>query len=322
MEARGHQLIPFLQQLPSDWSAVRKEIAEMEDIRAIVAAEKRVKALAEIIQAETKSNADAFGLAVCALDLMARAGEVIEDMQAKGELAKRGRPKKTDNLSVLSEILRCDYEAANKRSSRYKTAAKASRDDYYASLDQEKDKPSYSGFVAFHGIGVNLKATQGRKQNEWYTPKEYIEAARKVMGSIDLDPASSKIANEIVQAATFYTASENGLDYKWAGNVFMNPPFEAKLAIAFINKLCDHYEAGDVAQAILLTNNNTDTTWWHRATNSGQVVCFTAGRVAFYDPSGNESQPTNGHTLTYFGKRVGSFAKVFSEFGTCMRVYE
>ena len=83
----SNELANILKGLPSNWTAVRREIAEMEDIREIMATERRVKALVDFIAAETRSNADAFGMAMCALDLMARAGEVIEDMQAQGGIA-------------------------------------------------------------------------------------------------------------------------------------------------------------------------------------------------------------------------------------------
>ena len=163
--------------------------------------------------------------------------------------------------------------------------------------------------------------TTGKKWTgdaESYTPDEYIKSARKVLGGIDLDPASNKLAQKVVKAKEYFTDAEDGTKQSWHGRVFLNPPYKYPLVATFIDKLCKEHESGNVPSAILLTNNNTDTKWWHQAATLARGVCFTAGRINFYKADGRETQPTNGQTFFYFGAGLPKFKEEFSRHGLVM----
>lgn len=151
--------------------------------------------------------------------------------------------------------------------------------------------------------------------NEWYTPREYIDAARRVMGRIDLDPASSDLANQVVEAIRYYTADDDGLGFSWAGNVWMNPPYAAGLVDRFCAKYAEHVRAGDIQQGIVLVNNATETRWFSALVDAGCAVVFPRTRVKFWAPDGSGAAPLQGQAIIYSGPNVDVFLSEFGAFG-------
>lgn len=154
--------------------------------------------------------------------------------------------------------------------------------------------------------------------NEWYTPANIIEAARTVMGSIDIDPASNDIAQKVVKAKIYYTAETNGLNKKWTGNVWLNPPYASELIGKFVDKLIkeqEHYE-----QAIILVNNATETEWFRKIISIASAVCFPKGRVKFYLPDGKTGAPLQGQAILYIGASPKKFTDTFLKVGWCCGV--
>ncbi len=90
------------------------------------------------------------------------------------------------------------------------------------------------------------KGSKPQYTPEYYTPAEFAEAARYVLGGIDLDPASNARANKTVRAETYYTKRHNGLIKPWHGRVYCNAPGDRQgtLVPAFWRRCCMHALAG------------------------------------------------------------------------------
>lgn len=176
--------------------------------------------------------------------------------------------------------------------------------------------------------GLHVKATaQKHKEahqlinastsNEWYTPSPFIEAAREVLGDIDLDPASNYFANKVVRAKHFYTPEQDGLSQKWWGKVFLNPPYGKEQGGSnqgkWSTKLIEEYENGNVSEALLLVNAATGNSWF--APLWGYHICFVSKRIAFYNQETKAGQPTHSNVVVYLGSNTEKFIKVFNPLG-------
>jgi ParB family chromosome partitioning protein len=182
-----------------------------------------------------------------------------------------------------------------------------------------RETPSMAAEIAADVIDtVEMKRphlTINTGNDEWYTPREYVDRARAVLGGIDLDPASNDLAQKWVRATTYYTKDRSGLDEVWTGRVWMNPPYSRGLMMRFCAKLCGHVEAGDITHAVVLTHNASDTEWWQTLARTSSAMCHTDGRVKFVNPVEEKASPTQGQTFFYMGDDVAGFVEHFASVG-------
>ena len=153
---------------------------------------------------------------------------------------------------------------------------------------------------------------------DWRTPAIYTQAAREVMGAIDLDPASTALANREIGARKFYDKKADGLRRYWRGRVWLNPPYgrfgRISLATLWSEKLIAEHAAGRVEQAVMLANASTDAAWFTPLWR--YPICFVHRRIRFLHPDGMRSLvPTHPSVFIYIGRRRKRFANVFGEFG-------
>lgn len=154
---------------------------------------------------------------------------------------------------------------------------------------------------------------------EWYTPIEIIEAARQVMGSIDLDPASCDDAQQNVKASRYYTAEMNGLSRVWSGRVWLNPPYSKTAGRSnqdiWAKKLLQEFRDGNVTEGILLVKSALGYRWFEDLWDE-LPVCFARQRLSFIKSNGDDDgESKHGTALFYLGENIGRFVEVFSKIG-------
>jgi len=157
------------------------------------------------------------------------------------------------------------------------------------------------------------------KSLEYYTPVYILEAARQVLGTIDLDPASCAAAQLNVKAAAYYTQEQDGLAQAWYGRVWLNPPYSKTEGKSnqelWSQKLLAEYRAGNVTAAILLVKAAFGYKWFE-ALFDEMTVCLARERLPFIREDGNDDgESKQGTALFYLGPDKARFYIVFQHIG-------
>jgi len=152
---------------------------------------------------------------------------------------------------------------------------------------------------------------------EWYTPPEYIDLARQVMGSISLDPASGKLPQAWINAEAYFT--QDGLDQRWWGRVWLNPPYGKTGGRSnqdiWIEKLEKEYLSNNVSEAVALINSRLGYKWYEDYCIR-YPICLARERIRFINERGEQAGAAKcGSTFLYMGPNVALFSNVFSTIG-------
>jgi ParB family chromosome partitioning protein len=181
---------------------------------------------------------------------------------------------------------------------------------------QEMVKRKTEPVAVYQPVAVTMFSS---KSDEYYTPAAHIEAARAVLGGIDLDPASCEMAQQTVKAARYFTKEQDGLAQPWDGRVWLNPPYgttggQSNQGI-WAQKLVAEYTMFNVTAAILLVKAALGYEWFESLWYDWPV-CFPRQRLSFMLPDGNDDgQSKQASALFYFGPDVGRFTETFRPFG-------
>jgi len=183
-------------------------------------------------------------------------------------------------------------------------------------MQHQRYFPTLKNLLAKPRLGSGAAARSGN--DEWGTPAEIVTAVYLALGDIDLDPASTDLANQTVQAHHYYTLDDDGLSQPWFGRVFLNPPYSGRSSKRlFLERLERCRQDGSVDAAVVLVSSDLASQWADPIRRSADAVCIFARRLRFYslaDPSVTMNSVSS--VVAYFGPDPLRFRRAFDRFGT------
>ena len=213
------------------------------------------------------------------------------------------------------------------------------KDQFEAGLKKLRLKPDTPSRSYFLTKGKPF----GSGEFEWYTPEWVYERCRLVMGSIDLDPATSAQAIEMGNAPDkyYFTQEDNALLKTWpkVENIFINPPYTLKKgaekdmfldknkkieksgAKAFLKKLCHCPFLWK--RAMLLVLEDSGTSYGQFLWGLSNAVFIPSGRIDFKYKGKAKGTSTTRSTLIFgIGVDEIKFHLAFKEYGQCIFEYK
>ena len=290
-------------------SDVKKALAVAKTLDQVL----QIRDQAEALRVYVKAASDSLEAANAAAEIKLRAERKAGEMLAVMDKNPGSRNDAGGNTPLPPKLE--DLGIDKMQSSRWQRASRVEPDDFEAYLrDCQKQgrEVTQAGLLKLAN-GAHVSNNSGN--SEWYTPREYVDAAREVMGCIDTDPCSCEAANEVVRAETYYTAEQDGLQQEWHGCVYVNPPYGDGTVEEFAVKLMLELDEGRTTQAIFLVNNCTETRWFQTLICHAAAVCFPCGRISFWSPERPSKTPLQGQAGLYFGQNAKRFKRVFCGIG-------
>ena len=140
---------------------------------------------------------------------------------------------------------------------------------------------------------------------DWCTPAAVIECVLR-LGPIQLDPATNK--HNTLNAAKFYTETDDGLTKEWESMTFVNHPYGRSHNKSWSDKIRSEAKRG--VEVIALSPASVGAKWFQPYFD--YTICFVSGRLQFVGaPTGADFDCA----VIYLGERNDEFRDAFKSLG-------